>query len=138
MKNFDASETNGAPLHCLVCEREIPHHDWFARIKLGNHRAAFCRPGCAERYLDAPEEYGWRLGPASAAPALAAPRFNHQFTPAKADGNGLFEWFARDVFHSLKSDLFPPGPKRRHDQTRSCEFVFVRGLPLLGVQAAVN
>lgn len=61
MKNFDASEETSTPLHCLVCEREIPDGNWFARIKLGNRRVAFCRPWCIETYLDGPERYVWRL-----------------------------------------------------------------------------
>ena len=136
MKNFEASGANGTPLYCLVCEREIPHQDWFARIRLGKHRLAVCRPCCAERYLDAPADYSWRLGLDCAEAASTADQFNHGLTPASSNRNGLFEWFARDKCRSLTTDLFPPGPKPRQENTRSCEFVFVRGLPLLAAHAA--
>ena len=61
MKNFEANEETPTPLCCLMCEREIPDRNWFARIKLGNRRVAFCRPWCMEVYLDSPEKYTLRL-----------------------------------------------------------------------------
>jgi hypothetical protein len=62
MKNFDANTRDGHPLHCLVCEKEIPGGNWFARIKLGAHRVAMCKPRCMEIYCDQPDFFAARLG----------------------------------------------------------------------------
>ena len=86
MKNFDATRSNDAPLHCYYCGRAIAGGNWFARVKLGGGRVAFCRPGCVELFLDCPDRcegsnarsgsigppetagaYSWQ--PAQAAPA---------------------------------------------------------------------
>jgi hypothetical protein len=71
MKHFDASGNNGAPLNCIVCEREIRDGNWFARIKVGEHRVALCRPRCVEAFLDDPERCAWRFhtSPGASAPA---------------------------------------------------------------------
>ena len=61
MKNFDANQDTGGPLHCVACEREIPDGTWFARIKVGDHRVALCGPRCVERLLDDPDRYAWRF-----------------------------------------------------------------------------
>jgi hypothetical protein len=60
-KRFDASARNGSRLNCLTCEREIPEDAWFARIKIGERLAVFCRPRCVETYLDDPDNFAWRL-----------------------------------------------------------------------------
>ena len=54
-KNADATR-EGASLNCFECGHEIPGGAWFARIRLGNRRVAFCRPWCVEAFLDHPEE----------------------------------------------------------------------------------
>ena len=54
MKNFDATRASRAPLYCHACGRLIAGGNWFARIKLGDGRAALCRPRCVERFLDCP------------------------------------------------------------------------------------
>lgn len=62
--NFDATSANGAPLNCIVCDREIPGGNWFARIKLGGSdgRVALCRPQCAEIFEDNRETYDHKAG----------------------------------------------------------------------------
>src|ERR1700743_2441763 len=54
-RNFDAAREGAPLLNCFECEREIPGGAWFARIRLGNQRVAFCRPRCVEAFLDHPE-----------------------------------------------------------------------------------
>ena len=54
-KNFDATGED-ASLNCFECGKEMPGGAWFARIRLGNQRVAFCRPRCVETFLDHPEE----------------------------------------------------------------------------------
>jgi len=54
-KNFDATR-EGVALNCFQCGKDIPAGEWFARIRLGNQRVAFCRPRCVEAFLDHPEE----------------------------------------------------------------------------------
>ena len=54
-KNFDATR-EGVSLNCFHCGKDIPAGEWFARIRLGNQRVAFCRPRCVEVFLDYPEE----------------------------------------------------------------------------------
>ena len=61
-KNFDANSRDGAPLCCVVCEREIPGGNWFARVKLGNGRVALCRPRCTELFAEDPERFVARAG----------------------------------------------------------------------------
>ena len=70
MKHFDASGRNGTQLNCLTCEREIPEDTWFARLKVGERRAVFCRPQCVEMFLDDSAKYAWRIEPESAPPLL--------------------------------------------------------------------
>jgi hypothetical protein len=53
--NFDATR-EGASLNCYACGKEIPGGAWFARVRLGNQRIAFCRPRCVETFLDHPGE----------------------------------------------------------------------------------
>ena len=67
MKNFNANAPDGAPLCCIVCEKEIPGGNWFARVKLGNGRVALCRPRCVELFAEHPERFAGR---ASAQPSL--------------------------------------------------------------------
>jgi hypothetical protein len=55
MMKFDATQTDGGPLNCYSCGREILDGTWFARIKHGGRRIVFCRPWCVEVFLDAPE-----------------------------------------------------------------------------------
>jgi len=62
-KNFDASSDNSVLLNCLVCERRIRDGNWFARLKLGDRRAAFCKPQCVETFLDHRERYAHRIEP---------------------------------------------------------------------------
>jgi hypothetical protein len=59
MMNFDATKPNG--VCCLVCEHEIANGNWFARIRVGNQRVAFCRPRCTEKFLDERERYAARV-----------------------------------------------------------------------------
>jgi hypothetical protein len=59
MKQFDASQVNGSPLCCIVCGREIPGGNWFARIRSGSNRVACCGPRCVEKYADAPANFTW-------------------------------------------------------------------------------
>jgi hypothetical protein len=56
MKNFDATRSNDAPLHCYYCGRAIADGNWFARVRLGDGRVALCRPVCVERLLDHPDQ----------------------------------------------------------------------------------
>ena len=35
--------------------------NWFARIKIGNRLAAFCKPWCVERFLDDRDSYSNRI-----------------------------------------------------------------------------
>jgi hypothetical protein len=65
MKNYDASKTDGTPLYCIMCEREIPDRNWFARIPLGDCRVAVCRPACAEMFLDNREACAQKIGTGS-------------------------------------------------------------------------
>lgn len=51
MKNFDAGRTDGAPLNCYFCGREIPGGIWWARLKVEDQRVALCRPECVESFL---------------------------------------------------------------------------------------
>jgi len=53
-KNFDATK-EGAFLNCFQCGKDIPDGEWFARIRMGDRRVAFCRPRCVEAFLDHPE-----------------------------------------------------------------------------------
>ena len=53
MNNFDAARTDGQPLQCYYCGREIKDGHWFARIKVGNLRVGLCRPRCLELFLSA-------------------------------------------------------------------------------------
>ena len=62
MKNYDASKTDGSPLHCLWCEREIPGANWFARIRLGDWRVALCSPQCVEKFLANREDCARKIG----------------------------------------------------------------------------
>ena len=55
MKNFDATRSNDAPLHCYYCGRAIAGGNWFARVKLGDGRVALCRPVCVELFLEYPD-----------------------------------------------------------------------------------
>jgi hypothetical protein len=61
VKYFDASVGDSSSLNCLACEHAITDANWFARIKLGNHRAVFCCPRCVEIYLDHAEAFAKRL-----------------------------------------------------------------------------
>ncbi|MGN6554312.1 MAG: hypothetical protein ACTHLW_11400 [Verrucomicrobiota bacterium] len=70
MKNYDATQPNGTPLHCIMCEREIPDGKWFARIKLGNMRVGICRPWCTELFLKQRELCALKVG---IAPAVREP-----------------------------------------------------------------
>ena len=54
-ENFDAAR-EVASLNCFECGKEILGGAWFARIRLGDQRVAFCRPGCVEAFLDHSEE----------------------------------------------------------------------------------
>ena len=55
MRNFDATGSDVAALHCYHCGRVIADGNWFARVKLGNRRVAMCCPRCFESFLDHPE-----------------------------------------------------------------------------------
>ena len=52
--SFDASPSDRV-LRCHTCDKIIPDGSWFARIKAGDERIAFCRPHCLEVYLGSPE-----------------------------------------------------------------------------------
>jgi len=60
MKQFDASATNGSALCCIVCGREIPGGNWFARIRSISGRVACCSPRCVEKYADGPASFALR------------------------------------------------------------------------------
>lgn len=62
MNNYDATRTDGAPLNCIQCDREIPAGNWFARLKLGEGRVAACRPACVENFLDNRQFCGEKAG----------------------------------------------------------------------------
>ena len=68
MKNYDATKTDGIPLYCIFCEREIPGGNWFARLPLGDSRVAVCRPGCAEKFLENREACARKIGLSSPVP----------------------------------------------------------------------
>jgi hypothetical protein len=38
---------------CRMCGQQIPGDRWFARFKLGDERAVFCRPHCVYAFLEA-------------------------------------------------------------------------------------
>ena len=61
MKTFDASASNGSELCCIVCGREIPGGNWFARIRAGSRRVACCSPRCAEKYAEGAASIGSRF-----------------------------------------------------------------------------
>jgi len=65
--NFDAVRTDGAPLYCVVCEKEIRDGLWFARIRLGHGRVAMCRPRCVEVFLQDRERYARKFAASLAA-----------------------------------------------------------------------
>ena len=69
MKNYDATRTDGAPLNCIQCDREIPGGNWFARMKLGEGRVAACCPGCVEKFLENRPACAAKIGVVSPAPA---------------------------------------------------------------------
>lgn len=56
MMNFDATESDGAPVNCYYCGRVIMDGNWFARVKFGNGWVALCRPNCVELFLERPEQ----------------------------------------------------------------------------------
>jgi hypothetical protein len=56
-QNYDASVADRTPLCCLVCDRLIPDTGWFARIRVGDGRAAFCCPRCVEKVQEARATY---------------------------------------------------------------------------------
>lgn len=58
--NFDATRAD-RDLRCYTCEKPISDATWFARIKLGDHRVAFCRPRCLELFLNSPGKYDRHL-----------------------------------------------------------------------------
>ena len=67
MKNYDATKTDGTPLYCICCDREIPGGNWFARLLIGEIRVAVCRPLCMEKFLENRDACANKIG---AAPAI--------------------------------------------------------------------
>ena len=59
-KNFYADSLGKTS--CIVCEREIPDGNWFARVRFGDGRVAFCRPFCMEKFLENQGTYAAKLG----------------------------------------------------------------------------
>ena len=58
---FDATRVDRG-FRCYLCEKMIVDGDWFARIKMGDARVAFCSPRCLEKFLGSPEKYDRHLG----------------------------------------------------------------------------
>jgi hypothetical protein len=67
---FNAAAGGGLPVRCLVCDKLLSEGSWFARIRLGDGRVAFCRPQCLEKYVDNEDFYAHKS--ASNAPVLAS------------------------------------------------------------------
>jgi len=63
MKNYDASKTDGTPICCIRCDREIPGGNWFARFQVGDIHVAVCRPWCMEKFLEDRETYAKKVEP---------------------------------------------------------------------------
>jgi hypothetical protein len=61
-QNFYADNKDGKTPCCVVCERLIPDGAWFARLPLGDHWVAVCRPYCLEVFLDAKPECTAKIG----------------------------------------------------------------------------
>jgi hypothetical protein len=52
MKTTDANESEAERV-CFQCQQPFPDNGWFARIKVGDRRAMFCKPSCLEAYWKA-------------------------------------------------------------------------------------
>lgn len=83
MKNFDATRSNDAPLHCYYCGRAIADGNWFARVKLGDGRVALCRPVCVELFLEYPDRCEGANARASSIGKSETAR-DHPWRPAEA------------------------------------------------------
>ena len=74
MNHFDARGLDAAHTQCVVCEKLITDHDWFARVKHGEWMVMLCSEQCAKAFYAQRLPGLRRLALLAAHPSLKWPR----------------------------------------------------------------